>query len=404
MQNSDNLKKTLFKFAVIGAGPGGLAAISNLLEKDISPILWIDREFAGGRMPIYRNVPSNTKVKRFKEYVEMSEPFSKFTKEDPSPLQPLEDLQPEDTCNLERGLKMINILTEDVRKLCSDNVLMVNDEVTELRRLPKSSNQSQEEDIWELTLKNNTEIQPRVERVVFATGSSPVEPSVSTFTSTTLSKTPQVIHLDDALDKYKIADYINEEDEVAVVGVSHSAILVLMNIHNLEKQPKTVHNFFRSPIKYAVDYGDWILYDNTGLKGNAAKWAKEVYEPNHVTNLQKYLLSNKETSLYDQILPQCTKIIFAVGYKRDPLPKITIVESESAVTELKDEEISYEDQTGRIGVKKGDSFTKIPGLYGLGIAFPQKVTDRQGNVECSVGYLKFMKAGKVFAQYYTEKL
>jgi NADPH-dependent 2,4-dienoyl-CoA reductase/sulfur reductase-like enzyme len=43
---------------VVGAGPAGLAVVGNLLEKDSTgKILWIDRDFRGGRISCsYREV------------------------------------------------------------------------------------------------------------------------------------------------------------------------------------------------------------------------------------------------------------------------------------------------------------------------------------------------------------
>lgn len=34
---------------------------------------------------------------------------------------------------------------------------------------------------------------------------------------------------------------------------------------------------------------------------------------------------------------------------------------------------------------------KVPGMYGAGIAWPERVKDPHGNVEFAVGFKKFMK-------------
>ena len=40
----------------------------------------------------------------------------------------------------------------------------------------------------------------------------------------------------------------------------------------------------------------------------------------------------------------------------------------------------------------------IPGLFGVGIAFPERVRDRKyGHIEFNVGFIKFMKAAKKWA-------
>ena len=66
------------------------------------------------------------------------------------------------------------------------------------------------------------------------------------------------------------AGRVSSEDTVAVVGSSHSAVLVLMNLLSMEPGPKVV-NLYRSPLQYArfVNGGPphgYIVRDNTGLK------------------------------------------------------------------------------------------------------------------------------------------
>ena len=63
-----------------------------------------------------------------------------------------------------------------------------------------------------------------------------------------------------------IAGHVTSEDTVCVVGGSHSAILVLMNLLDMHNGPKVV-NLYRSDLRYARETpsGAFIL-DNTGLK------------------------------------------------------------------------------------------------------------------------------------------
>lgn len=47
------------KFMAIGGGPGGLAAVVALLDQGQSDVVWIDRDFTGGRLnTLYREVSS----------------------------------------------------------------------------------------------------------------------------------------------------------------------------------------------------------------------------------------------------------------------------------------------------------------------------------------------------------
>lgn len=46
-----------FRFAVIGGGPAGLAAVGRLLDSGKGPVLWIDKTFESGRLSTYAQVP-----------------------------------------------------------------------------------------------------------------------------------------------------------------------------------------------------------------------------------------------------------------------------------------------------------------------------------------------------------
>ena len=61
-------------------------------------------------------------------------------------------------------------------------------------------------------------------------------------------------------------ELVSHKDTVCVVGSSHSAILVLMNLLEMENGPQVL-NLYRSPLKYAKFLPDGtIILDNTGLK------------------------------------------------------------------------------------------------------------------------------------------
>ncbi|ORZ37620.1 hypothetical protein BCR44DRAFT_1036556 [Catenaria anguillulae PL171] len=62
-----------YSAAVIGAGPAGLAVVARLLDTNPAhTIAWIDPSFSGGRLVRYPEVPSNTKVKLFLKYAQVS--------------------------------------------------------------------------------------------------------------------------------------------------------------------------------------------------------------------------------------------------------------------------------------------------------------------------------------------
>lgn len=59
------MKEKTFQWAIVGAGPAGIAAIGKLLDYGITPadILWLDPAFKVGDLgQLWQNVSSNTIV------------------------------------------------------------------------------------------------------------------------------------------------------------------------------------------------------------------------------------------------------------------------------------------------------------------------------------------------------
>lgn len=131
----------------------------------------------------------------------------------------------------------------------------------------------------------------------------------------------------------------------------------------------------------------WILRDNTGLKGEVATWAWENLESETLpsSDVSKFLSKIKtsrqnEEADYVTYLPECTHIIQAIGFHNNPLP---LLEREG-----KPLKVSPDNTTGGFVDADGN---RVKGLYGAGIAWPEKVVDPQGNTEYAVGLFKFMK-------------
>ena len=48
-----------YEAIVVGAGPGGLSTVAALLDTGLKRILWVDRDFSGGRFnTMYREISS----------------------------------------------------------------------------------------------------------------------------------------------------------------------------------------------------------------------------------------------------------------------------------------------------------------------------------------------------------
>jgi hypothetical protein len=144
--------------------------------------------------------------------------------------------------------------------------------------------------------------------------------------------------------------------------------------------------FTRHALRYAEERDGWIFRDNTGLKGDVALWAKENLEEDRLpfSDVSKYLeklptSTERENEVYMQHLTKCTHVIQAVGFQPNEIPRL-----KRGGKEL---DVSYNNRTAEFMDEEG---RKIPGLYGAGIAWPEKVVDPEGNVEYAVGLLKFM--------------
>lgn len=226
------------------------------------------------------------------------------------------------------------------------------------------------------------------EYLVLCTGSHPIT-SPLPFTKGT-SKIEQ-IPLDPALKPSYLTTLLSASAPltIGVIGASHSAILVLRNLYNLASTSHPhlrIKWFTRHPLRYAEERDGWIYRDNTGLKGAVATWAKENLEEDVLpqSDVSRYLEKvftpkDQEQAYYEKHLPGCTHVVQAIGYARNPIPKLED-ENGPLKVEYDNRSAGFKDQEGRV----------VRGLYGAGIAFPERVTDPEGNVEHAVGLWKFM--------------
>ncbi|MDP3558934.1 MAG: pyridine nucleotide-disulfide oxidoreductase [Legionellaceae bacterium] len=326
-----------FQWAVIGAGPAGMAALGRLIDLGVpsEQIAWIDPLFQVGDLGAqWQSISSNTKVDLFVKFLLGYKAFQYAQCETSYPLH---QLDPNQTCLLKFVVEPLLWVT----KRLQSQVQVIQSTVLQLKM---------EQRHWQLTLQEG---QIQSKNVVLAIGAEPrVMPS-----------TVPVIPLADALHKDRLPLAVNEQDTVAVFGTSHSAIIVIRLL--LESNVKKIINFYRGPLRYAVYLDDFILFDNTGLKGETAAWAREHIDGKISDRLTRVWLDETNTAAY---LPQCTKSIQAIGFNRRALP----IEGLPV--------INYNDKSGIIA----------PGLFGCGIAFPESTIDAFANVESSVGLWKFM--------------
>ncbi len=329
-----------YDWMVIGAGPAGIASVGKLIDNGVDPkkIAWVDPEFKVGDFGTrWRYVPSNTRVKLFLKFFEACEAFQYDAhKKDFKILQ----ADPEKTCLLDLAVEPLQWITEELKQ----KVNVIQGKAQHLKLQKRK---------WHVTVADKMLL---ASNVIVATGSEPKSLALAGI---------EEIPLTTALHPEKLAAACKPDDTIAVFGSSHSGVLIVKSL--LEQcQVKKVMNFYLSPLRYAVFLNDWILFDDTGLKGTTAEWARENIDGTLPPKLER-VIANEENMR--SILPLCDKAIYATGFERRLIP----VEGMH--------QLEYNDRSGIIA----------PGLFGVGIAFPEAKIDRFGTLEYRVGLWKFME-------------
>ena len=397
---------TQYEAVVVGAGPAGITCVGNLLERQLAPILWVDGDgFDGGRINrMYREVPSNTKAKLFVEFGTDVSPFRKIVKgassrsrrDEPGPsdaLQHLRQLDPEKGCRLSHAADMCLTLTDGLRNF--PGIVAPQGRVAEavLNENP-SSHPSQRWTVHVNDGSSTTTVQSQ--RLVLCTGASPNNDPLPVHIPNI-----QVLDLDTALSRTRLSAAISPlgPTTIAIIGASHSAILVLMNLYHLAASSKPdlrIRWLTRHPLRYAEYMDGWILRDNTGLKGEAADWARSNLEPENFarSDVSRYISridyeKGDEEGTFEETLPGCNFYVQAIGYSANPIPTLRTNRGKDITPYFDHEKGSFtyvkESDCGSIG-----DLARLPGLYGAGIAWPERVVDPRGNVEFAVGFKKFM--------------
>lgn len=223
----------------------------------------------------------------------------------------------------------------------------------------------------------------KAKRVFLCTGSRPKSASLHE----PINHDLVVLDVDECMRRSELPSLLpeNSKSVVGVIGNSHSGILCCWNLYEISKSNKRdlkIFNFRRRPIRYAEYTEEGIIFDNSGLKGNTAEWARNVME-NHPdqTRLKEIDLGKDQVSVFRAYLPKCTHIIYAIGYEPSSLPRIYIN------GQRKETEAEFDMHSSGFHTRSGGG--RIFGLYGNGIAFPELVRDPEGHIEAAVGVAKF---------------
>jgi hypothetical protein len=237
--------------------------------------------------------------------------------------------------------------------------------------------------VWTVTIGNKHATAPRL---YLCTGSHPTPADFADHHNPSIHR----LDLDQVLVKSSLPSLLPDSDiTIAVIGSSHSGILVCRNLYEVAHDRQIaglgrlkIKNFQRSGIRYAEYREDGIVYDNTGLKGATADWARKVMEPNmHRDTIEQIKLGDDEDDVYSQHLGACTHIVYATGYTANALPPTTI-RGERIEGDMRFDHATAEFKLGG---------KVVQGLHGCGIAFPEETTDPEGHREMAVGVAKFFK-------------
>lgn len=329
---------TEFSWAVIGAGPAGIAAVGRLLDSGIAghEIAWIDPAFDVGDLGAkWQSVPSNTRVALFLDYLRHSPAFG-FAD---APAFELTGLDPADTCRLGLIAEPLRWVTQRLMGRVSTHRALA----TELALHGRW---------WTIHTGAGAVV---AGNVILAVGSSPARLDHPGLTE---------IPVETALDPDRLARLDLTGATVAVFGSSHSTMIALPNL--LELPVARVVNFYRSPLRYAVEFEHWTMFDDTGLKGWAAQWARENIDGTWPDRLERYSVADPA---FTDRLRECDHAVYTVGFTPRQLPATP--------------------QWGPLAYDPANGIL-APGLFGVGIAFPEYRVDPAGHGEFSVGLAKFM--------------
>lgn len=249
---------------------------------------------------------------------------------------------------------------------------------------------------WHLTLADQSTVSTA--RVVFATGCTPATQSYHVLAdqsapSNERARDLEVIPLETTFVATELTRVIQPHTRVAVIGSSHSALLALMNVVRLIEQGLyqgeawLVH---RSPLKFMTPLpnGDALhFYD--GLKGPVGDWARDQLLPGKCPRTRIVSLADDTCQSWHRTLQSVTGVIYAVGYDRTPLPPIWChVPDVHERTLVDDTQLRHDVDTYQLLHPRAT----LPGLFGLGVAFPARHVDSTGHVQAAIGLPNFMNA------------
>lgn len=367
-------KNEVAEYTVIGAGPAAICAIVSLLKNGAlsKDIIWIDPQFRvgdfGTTLSVGSSVPGNSAVSSYREiyqeiYKTIPECLPKNT------VFEIDSLQPDVFCSLKVAAEPFQHITNELRKLLYSIEGTVSDIFTSARGLS-----------LKIQLPTGKLENIITKRAILATGAQP-----KTLNLPAPHHKITMINPNIAFIRTMLTHYLHKNPDittVAVVGSSHSAALATMH---LLKAGLRVKQFMNKEYKYATpaitsNGTRYTMYDNTGLKGNVAKFTLKLLSEiklgtsEYQEKFNLYIGKNSEelALLLEEHLLGCSHAVVTVGYE----PSNTL-----KVNNLPLSKLSHNNKT--------TEFNEVKGLYGIGIGFPSRVVAISGETEFAVGVKKF---------------
>lgn len=352
------------EFLVVGAGPAGLCAVGRLIELKIKPqaILWVDPHFEVGDfgtvLSAGSSVPGNTKVESYMRVIAAINKIIEACGVKPVNDFKMKEISPSIECALSLATEPFKALTQRLMTLVPPipgKVVSINEQ-----------SDGAHANIISNTGESRTVL---ANHVILATGSVPKmldfelespKPFLNCNTSFIASELSALIASDPSIKR------------VAVIGSSHSAALSVMQLLNAGCE---VHHFMVGDYRYAeykhTDTGiAYTKYDNTGLKGEVARFTKAL---NHA-HYKRYRCDHKQQiqALVNQHQDKFTHCVIAIGYQ----PTSSLMINDKPLSNY-----TYDSHSLKLN--------GLTNISGLGIAFPQKCRGYDGEEEYSVGIGKF---------------
>lgn len=238
-------------WAVIGAGPCGVATVGRLLtiyDNTNVSIIWIDPSFTAGRLhEKYRNVPGNTTKKDLVSALRLCPPFNfdysqdirKYIDHECQLIRELHDNQcPMLGTFADALLDATSVLRSNSRVHC------ISGWVEQIEKVVSGSH------FWQIQIKLENVGEKKLvccQNLVLSIGARPILPVLPVIRSYNVHDMEELVDRENIISLFDKAPYLRQAKWV-VAGSSHSAMLILMNL--IEEGATNVLNIYRSELKF----------------------------------------------------------------------------------------------------------------------------------------------------------